>query len=212
MNDQSPCQRPKRQMIIEAAVAEFQERGFADAGMDRISARAGVSKRTVYKHFESKENLFAAIARLAADRVAAELDITYQPGQEIRAQLTRLAEAEGRIFRDPDAMAMVRMLLSETLRAPELAREGQARIDAHGAFARFLADASADGTLKIGSPETAASEFVGLLKARAFWPYVLNGAVIDDHEMQAVVRDSVDMMMARYEGAGQPGQTGPQSR
>ncbi|MEM9638070.1 MAG: helix-turn-helix domain-containing protein, partial [Pseudomonadota bacterium] len=39
----------KRAQIIEAAVQEFQDNGFAAASMDVISARAGVSKRTLYK-------------------------------------------------------------------------------------------------------------------------------------------------------------------
>ncbi|SLN59707.1 putative HTH-type transcriptional regulator TtgW [Pseudoruegeria aquimaris] len=198
MMDQTDCENPKRLQIIEAAVAEFRERGFPDASMDRISARAGVSKRTVYKYFESKEKLFAAIAELMSARMAAELDITYTPTVPIAEQLTRLAEAEGRIFQSREAMAMARMLLGETLRAPEVARRSQARIDAHAVFSRFLADAAADGALRIDCPDRAASEFVGLLKARAFWPHVLGGTEISAEEMADVVRASVEMMLARY--------------
>lgn len=196
------CENPKRLQIIEAAVAEFSERGFAEASMDRISARACVSKRTVYKHFESKENLFAAIAEEMSARMAAELDVAYVPGEAIASQLMRLAEAEGRIFRSPEAMAMARMWLSETLRAPEMAQKSQAKIDAHGAFARVLAAAAADGALNIDSVDRAASEFVGLLKARAFWPHVLGGTVISAEEMQEVQREAVAMMLARYGVAG----------
>jgi TetR/AcrR family transcriptional regulator of autoinduction and epiphytic fitness len=56
----------KRAQIIDAAVAEFQELGFAGASMDRIAARAQVSKRTVYRHFDGKEALFRAILELMA--------------------------------------------------------------------------------------------------------------------------------------------------
>ena len=57
----------KRAQIIEAAVSEFQELGFTGASMDRVAARADVSKRTVYNHFESKEALFRAILDLMAE-------------------------------------------------------------------------------------------------------------------------------------------------
>lgn len=49
----------KRESIVQAAIAEFGDRGFEVTSMDRIAARAEVSKRTVYNHFPSKEELFA---------------------------------------------------------------------------------------------------------------------------------------------------------
>ncbi|EPN63565.1 TetR family transcriptional regulator, partial [Pseudomonas syringae pv. actinidiae ICMP 19096] len=49
----------KRESIVQAAIAEFGDRGFEITSMDRIAARAEVSKRTVYNHFPSKEELFA---------------------------------------------------------------------------------------------------------------------------------------------------------
>ncbi|HEX5664228.1 MAG TPA: helix-turn-helix domain-containing protein, partial [Xanthomonadaceae bacterium] len=51
----------KRAAILEAAVAEFRESGYEATSMDRIAASAGVSKRTVYNHFPSKEVLFTRI-------------------------------------------------------------------------------------------------------------------------------------------------------
>ena len=71
---------------MEAAVVEFQEHGFASASMDAISARAEVSKRTLYKYFESKENLFNAIVESLSDRMSHTLDVQYDPALEIRAR------------------------------------------------------------------------------------------------------------------------------
>ena len=39
----------KREAIIQAAIAEFRDNGFKVTSMDRIAARAEVSKRTVYR-------------------------------------------------------------------------------------------------------------------------------------------------------------------
>ena len=55
MTDDVGQTEDKRSQILKAAELEFQEHGFQTTSMDRISARAGASKRTVYKHFESKE-------------------------------------------------------------------------------------------------------------------------------------------------------------
>ena len=51
----------KREAIIQAAIAEFRDNGFKVTSMDRIAARAEVSKRTVYNHFPSKDFTLASL-------------------------------------------------------------------------------------------------------------------------------------------------------
>jgi AcrR family transcriptional regulator len=46
-----------RAAIADAAVALFAERGFAETTMDDVAQAAGVSRRTVYRHFPSKDDL-----------------------------------------------------------------------------------------------------------------------------------------------------------
>ena len=84
----------KKKQIVEAAIAEFQEKGFAGASMDRISERAQVSKRTVYNHFESKETLFKAINQCLADQVNSALEVPYDRDKPIRDALIELGWAE----------------------------------------------------------------------------------------------------------------------
>lgn len=47
--------------IMEAAKAEFLEFGFMDASMRRIAGNAGITAPALYKHFPSKEDMFAAL-------------------------------------------------------------------------------------------------------------------------------------------------------
>ena len=51
----------KRRIILRGAKAVFLSRGFAGANMDAVAAKAGVSKMTLYRHFASKEALFAGV-------------------------------------------------------------------------------------------------------------------------------------------------------
>ena len=53
----------KRAAIVEAAIDEFRASGYEATSMDRIAARAEVSKRTVYNHFPSKPRAPAAWLR-----------------------------------------------------------------------------------------------------------------------------------------------------
>jgi AcrR family transcriptional regulator len=61
MADPEPSEAPaKRQRILQAALEVCALRGVAAARMDEVAARAGVSKGTLYRFFESKEDLFLA--------------------------------------------------------------------------------------------------------------------------------------------------------
>ena len=53
------------EVIIEAARNEFMKYGFADASMRRIADAAGMSASGLYKHFSSKEEMFAALVESA---------------------------------------------------------------------------------------------------------------------------------------------------
>jgi AcrR family transcriptional regulator len=50
-----------RREILEAARAEFAERGLDGARVDRIAERAGANKRMIYHYFNSKDALYSAV-------------------------------------------------------------------------------------------------------------------------------------------------------
>ena len=67
------AQRPKehvRAAILEAALREFAETGFARATLARIATRAGTSIGNLYKYFPNKDALFAATV---PDELVAEM-------------------------------------------------------------------------------------------------------------------------------------------
>lgn len=188
----------KREQIFQAAVVEFQEKGFRDASMDQISIRAAASKRTVYKYFESKEKLLQELVRRHWARFASTLDVRYQKGRDIRDQLTDLGHAQGRLFTSPDVMATTRLVMSEVLRSPQLVEENQEKTDYKIHLQEMLREAVADGQLATDAPDVAADEFISLIKGKAFWPVILGAPVTSDAAMKKIVDDSVEMIMRRY--------------
>jgi len=50
-----------RTRILEAAYALFYARGYFRVGVEEIAAAAGITKRTLYSHFDSKDALIAAV-------------------------------------------------------------------------------------------------------------------------------------------------------
>ena len=198
MNSLGSVGSQKHRQIIDAAVVEFQEKGFSGASMDRVSARADVSKRTVYKYFSSKENLFAEIVEIFSEYFAEMAEIQYDPERPIRDQLIDLGWAEGEILMSPEIMSMARMLISETLRNPSLASEAQGKIDKTKAFNTLMRGAAETGQLDLPNPDAAASEFLALIKGKAFWPVILGADLVSREEMRDIIEKSVDMIMARY--------------
>ena len=55
-----PKSEEKYHLILHAASCLFLKEGFANTSMDTVAKASGVSKQTVYSHFEGKDALFKA--------------------------------------------------------------------------------------------------------------------------------------------------------
>jgi TetR/AcrR family transcriptional regulator, repressor of fatR-cypB operon len=64
----------RRQAMLDAAIAVFAEKGFAEATMDEIAERAEFGKGTLYNYFEDKQALLAAAFEEAYDGLVALVD------------------------------------------------------------------------------------------------------------------------------------------
>jgi AcrR family transcriptional regulator len=83
----------RTEQILDAALAEFSERGFDKARMEDIGERAGISKATVYLYFKSKEALIGAIMEHLFSREMAALQVLEGEEDSTRLRLTRFVEA-----------------------------------------------------------------------------------------------------------------------
>jgi AcrR family transcriptional regulator len=108
-----------REHILYAAKTVFLEMGFERASMDVIAARAETSKRTLYAHFESKENLYLAIIELVREMSLSKLrtpgDYSDDPTEALVLFCGRCLE--GLLF--TWTIRMCRMSIAEAERFPE---------------------------------------------------------------------------------------------
>ncbi|WPN48308.1 TetR/AcrR family transcriptional regulator [Pseudomonas sp. P8_241] len=191
----------KREAIIQAAIAEFRDNGFEITSMDRIAATAGVSKRTVYNHFPSKEELFAEILNQLWVRVTAEQETSYRPDEPLRDQLRQLLIAKLQMLSDDNFLDLARVAIAATIHSPERAQSMVCRIgEREENLTAWIRAAQADGRLKAVAPEFAAQQVHGLLKSFAFWPQISMGMPSLSAEMQStVVESALDMFLACYQ-------------
>ena len=191
----------KREAIIQAAIAEFRANGFDITSMDKIAATAGVSKRTVYNHFPSKEELFAEILNQLWARLTAEKETPYQAGLPLRDQLRPLLMAKLRMLGDDNFLDLARVAIAATIHSPERAQDMVARLgEREESLTVWIRAAQADGRLKAVDPAFAAQQVQGLLKSFAFWPQVSMGLPGLSADMQGtVVESALDMFLACYQ-------------
>ncbi|WP_295756175.1 TetR/AcrR family transcriptional regulator [Undibacterium sp.] len=187
----------KRLAILEAAIAEFRQHGFEATSMDKIAATALVSKRTVYNHFSSKDELFAAILMELWDSSAAQGDLNYQSERTIRAQLSDYLQRKMRLLCDPNFIDLARVAVAATIHNPERAREMVARLSQREeGIAAWMKAAQADGKLKPGDPVLLSDLLQGQLKAVAFWPQVAMGQpLLNQQQQQKVLELTLEMFL-----------------
>ena len=191
----------KRAAIIQAAISEFRAHGFDVASMDKIAARAGVSKRTVYNHFPSKEELFSEILNQLWARVTAEQQTSYHADLPLRDQMRVMLMAKIQIMADDNFLDLARVAIAATIHSPERAQNMVERMgEREEGLTVWIRAAQADGRLKPTDPEFAAHQIYGMLKSFAFWPQISMGLPALAPEMQRTVVDSaLDMFLACYQ-------------
>lgn len=161
-----PKDPEKRAAILAAAKALFPARGYAGTSMEAIARAAGVSKLTVYSHFQDKDALFAAAVRERCDELLPS-DL-FLPRVEGTAgdQLVAIAHAFFRVITSAEAVAMHRMMCVQQPADPHLPQlfweAGPRRVCE--ALASFLRGQHAAGRLHVPDPALAASQFFCLLK------------------------------------------------
>jgi AcrR family transcriptional regulator len=103
----------RRDQILAAATRAFARSGFAATSLDDVAAEAGVSRVILYRHFESKTDLYRAVLDNACLRLAAAVGVDDLTPGSVDALLTAAAE-------DPDGF---RLLFQHAVREPEFRAE-----------------------------------------------------------------------------------------
>jgi AcrR family transcriptional regulator len=109
-------------VILDAALDVFGERGFAEARLEDVAARARVAKGTIYLYFASKEALFEALIRTGVGApiaaLSAELASQELPFDAILRAIFARLRTEILATRRKE---IIRLVLAEAGRFPQLA-------------------------------------------------------------------------------------------
>lgn len=159
----------KRDLIVAAARKLFLELGFGNTSMDAITAEAGVSKRTVYSYFDSKESLFAAIMGDMCQIVSGQSPDEPIPDDHPELVLKSVGHHILHSVMQPEALDVFRVVLAESATFPKLGKSfwdaGPAQMMTY--LSGYLSELDRRGVLVVADPKLSAYQFMGMLK----WPH-----------------------------------------
>jgi len=188
----------KRQVILEGAIKVFTENGFDTSSMDKIAEVAGVSKRTIYNHFTSKESLFQAIVADFLKQRDEIKPIMYSKKISLGEQLKKFAEAELYLINDPVRRGLSKLFTSVFLMDIEFGKNTRSQFEPHKAFILWLNSAKEDKKLSFQSPELAARIFYGMVEGCLTY-----SALFTDGESlkyaDSLLNEIISTFLSRYE-------------
>jgi AcrR family transcriptional regulator len=197
MEDSMPRGADNESLILDAARESFTRDGYAATSMDAVSAKAGVSKATLYARFASKEELFTAMVM----REGEELGITLErsPGRDIADELRTFALSATAFMLSEPVLGLHRLVAGEGDRsslAEAFYRNGPDRLNRR--LAAVLEEAMERGELRRSSPYLAATQFlaviVGDLQLRALFRL----APPTDADRDATARAGAELFLQAY--------------
>jgi TetR/AcrR family transcriptional regulator of autoinduction and epiphytic fitness len=187
----------KRQTILDGATRVFIEKGYEVASMDAIAEVAGVSKRTIYNHFPSKELLFQAIVSDFLRQRDEIKPIQYSSVKSLESQLKEFAEAELFLINDPVRRGLSKLFTSVFLMDIDFGKRTRSQYEPHKAFVLWLHAAQNDRKLSVPSPELAARIFYGLVEGCLTYAALFtNGASLNHTE--PILDEIVATFLSRY--------------
>jgi TetR/AcrR family transcriptional repressor of mexJK operon len=156
----------KRLAILNGATRMFLAHGYRNVSMEKIAQAAPVSKATLYNHFDSKNALLAAvISDLCASLLQTMTQVTVETN-DVKSNLTKIATSAVDLIYAEDALAIYRLVVSESPDFPELGQlfyqsGPQATLTQLEDYFRRL---NVGGSFTISDPVFAADAFFSMLK------------------------------------------------
>jgi TetR/AcrR family transcriptional regulator, mexJK operon transcriptional repressor len=203
MDSQIELSPEKRTQILTGAALVFAADGYEGASMARIAAIAGVSKGTLYNHFDSKAELFSAYVGETCSRNLAQVFDSANHDGDPAEVLRGIGERMVRMMLSDVGLTIYRVVIAEAAKFPDLARgffeSGPAR--AIQFLAEWLAEETRRGRLAVPDSAFAAEQFFNLCQTRLVLRRRL-GMLPDPPggDVEAVVEAAITMFLRTYRG------------
>jgi AcrR family transcriptional regulator len=202
-NPKAALMARKRAVLIEAALKAFLDAGYAEASVNHIAAAAGVSIKTLYRHFESKDDLFSAVMQAACGKMPGadgpkedDPPPAWYGARPVEA-LPQAGEEYLRHTLSQDQVALYRVVTRDAHRFPELGRRYQEETTGtrDAVFIGYLDLWTDREGWTVRDKRAAAQVFAGLLKASIFDEVLLGLRQPSDAEIADKAQEAAQRML-----------------
>jgi TetR/AcrR family transcriptional regulator of autoinduction and epiphytic fitness len=185
---------------LDAAISLFSELGFDNTSMDNIAMRAQVSKRTVYNHFPSKDQLFEEIVKQLKEDASEAVLLTYAANVDLKHQLVAFCRSVIDFHSTSQSRTLARVLVSRFVQNPTLGNEmfGSIKIF-EGSLHDWIRAAQKDRRVIPCDIPIASKQLLALLEAFCVWPQLIRNMPTPNKTQRAKIAESaVHVFLCSY--------------
>ena len=196
-----PKDLAKRQAILDAAKTLFLTHGYANTSMDAVASEAGVSKLTVYSHFNDKETLFSAAVVAKCEEQLPPLFFELPEGISVENVLLNIARGFHQLINSEKSVNLHRLIMALGSQDPNLSliffQAGPERM-VQG-MERLLTRIHETGALNIDLPRNAAEHFFCLIKGAGNFRLLYGcGEPLSEEASERHIQEVVALFMRAY--------------
>ncbi|WP_171255072.1 TetR/AcrR family transcriptional regulator [Acinetobacter sp. NCu2D-2] len=196
-----PKDLEKRQRILDAAKNAFLSHGYHGSNMNEIAKDAGVTKLTVYNHFQDKANLFACAIKETCASILHTLPIQLNEHSNFAQAFYDLCELAMDMVHLPEAIKLDLLLMELSAQQNPLVQQfyQAAHVPLQHMWKQFLLQAQHYHFIQVADVEQQI-ELLGSLLFGFRHQKILLGvkAVPTPEEKQQIIQDSIEIFLLRY--------------
>lgn len=192
----APAERP--QEILNAALAQFVETGFAGTRLDDVARRAGLSKAAIYLYFDDKLSLFQGVIRQAitSNLMTVETMLAAHRGP-MADLLPRILEFMAGRIEDTPMASIAKLVIAESRAFPEIGQFYLKEVIGRGLplLEGLIARGIEQGEFRKVDPAMTVRTMIGAMLLAGLWRTVFEPIGAEKLDVRALARHHADLML-----------------
>jgi len=161
--------------ILKAAEVEFLNRGFEGAVMESIAKQAEVSKRTLYKYYPTKDDLYGSLVEKLFASAEEAMVYPYQSDDSLEEMFKGIISKKFDLLNNSGFIKLAKIIAVEQMRKQEPDQDFLKRIEVnHSDFSKWVKKCQKDGKLNTDfKADEISNWFHSIFEGMVMWPLIM---------------------------------------